>query len=249
MKNPFLAFRSVPVSDEGNPPDRIMADHQSPVQQLLNTYRNLLEGPAKELAWYIDHTSRMNYYKAILKGMEFPQHVKNTLAFAEKVYHHVFEAVQHIPYDVGDIEDLCALMSFSPELSKNELRPAGVYISALVNASRKEHIVLKLPILQHSFNFLGFKLPTGKTLLFEGSAGDFTGAKLCGGFLHVEGPARNWCGIAMEQGEILITKDTGQKTGELMTGGKISVQGSILGIAKSRVAGEIYQKGKPVPTQ
>jgi len=226
-----------------------MADHQSPVQQLLNTYRNLLEGPAKELAWYIDHCSRMNNYKAILKGMEFPQHVKNTLAFAEKVYHHVFKAVQHIPYDVGDIEDLCALMSFSQELSRNELRPAGVYISALVNASRKERIVLKLPILQHSFNFLGFKLPTGKTLLFEGSAGDFTGAKLCGGFLHVEGPARNWCGIAMERGEILITKDTGQKTGELMTGGKISVQGSILGIAKSRVAGEIYQKGKPVPTQ
>ena len=226
-----------------------MADHQSPVQQLLNIYRNLLGGPAKELAWHIDHSSRMNTYKAILKGMEFPQHVKNTLAFAEKVYHHVFEAVQHITYDIGDIEDLCALMSFSPELSKNELRPAGVYISALVNASRKEHIVLKLPILQHSFNFLGFKLPTGKTLLFEGSAGDFTGAKLCGGFLHVEGPARNWCGIAMERGEILITKDTGQKTGELMTGGKISVQGSILGIAKSRVAGEIYQKGKPVPTQ
>lgn len=226
-----------------------MADHQSPVQQLLNTYRNLLEGPAKELAWYIDHTSRMNYYKAILKGMEFPQHVKNTLAFAEKVYHHVFEAVQHIHYDIGDIEDLCALMSFSPELSKNELRPAGVYISALVNASLKERIVLKLPILQHSFNFLGFKLPTGKTLLFEGSAGDFTGAKLCGGFLHVEGPTRNWCGIAMERGEILITRDTGQKTGELMTGGKISVQGSILGIAGSRVAGEIYQKGKPVPTQ
>ena len=181
--------------------------------------------------------------------MEFPQHVKNTLAFAEKVYHHVFEAVKHIPYDVGDIEDLCALMSFSPELSRNELRPAGVYISALVNASRKERIVLKLPILQHSFNFLGFKLPTGKTLLFEGSAGDFAGAKLCGGFLHVEGPARNWCGIAMERGEILITKDTGQKTGELMTGGKISVQCSILGIARSRVAGEIYQKGKPVPTQ
>lgn len=226
-----------------------MADHQSPVQQLLNTYRNLMGGQAKELAWYIEQSSRMNTYKATLKGMEFPEHVKNTLAFAEKVYHHVFEAVQHIPYDVGDIEDLCALMSFSPELSSDELMPAGVYISALVNASREERIVLKLPILQHSLSFLGFKLPTGKTLLFEGSAGDFTGARLCGGFLHVEGPARNWCGIAMDRGEILITKDTGQKTGELMTGGKISVQGSILGIAKSRVAGEIYQKGKPVPTQ
>jgi hypothetical protein len=224
----------------------MMVDAQRRVHQLLDTYRNLLGGAAEELAWYITRSSRMNTYKAVLKGMEFPQHVKTTLAFADKVYHHVFKAVEHIPYDVGDIEDLCALLSFSREFSRNELRPAGVYISALVNASRTERIVLKLPILQHPFHFLGFKLPAGKTLLFEGRAGDFTGAKLCGGFLHVEGPARNWCGIAMEQGEILITKDIGQKTGEFMTGGKISVQGSILGIARSRVAGEIYQKGKQV---
>ena len=101
--------------------------------------------------------------------------------------------------------------------------------------------MLKLPLIEHPFHFLGFKLPAGKTLFIEGSAGDFTGAKLCGGALQVEGPTRNWCGIAMQQGEIVITEDAGQKTGELMTVGRIIVQGSILGIAGSRVAGEIYQ--------
>jgi len=246
MRNPFLEFRSIPVSGEESPFLPMTADRQTRVQELLNNYYSLLEGPAKELSWCIKQSSRMNTYRAVLKGMEFPQHVKRTLAFADTFYRHVFKDVQHIGYDVEDIEDLCALLGFSSKFSNNQLRPAGVYISALVNASRADRVILKLPLLQHPFHLLGFKMPTGKFLLFQGNAGDFTGAGLSGGFLQVEGSARNWCGIAMEQGEILITGDTGQKTGELMTGGKISVKGSILGVARSRLAGEIHQRGKLV---
>jgi hypothetical protein len=218
---------------------------QDRLQQLLNQYRRLLP-QAEKLTRFINQSVRMNSYKTTLKYLDFPHHVNRTLARADQVYQYAFEAVQNIACDPEDLEDLCALLCFSREFNKNELMPAGLYLSVLVNTSPAGRIKLALPISQPTFHFLGFGLPTGKTLTFQGNLGDFTGARLNGGCLRVASSSRNWCGLAMEQGEILIEQDCGQKTGEMMAGGRINVNGSILGLARSQSAGGIYLKGRAV---
>ena len=246
MKNPFFDFRSVPVTEEEILFERMMWDKQALVQQLLDGYCNLLQGPAEEFVLFIKQSCGLNTFKAMFKSIDLLRPVKRTLAFANQVYDNAFKTVRDIRYEAADIEDLCTVLGFSSELPKNELRPAGVYVSALVNASQSNRIILKIRTLQYPFHFLGFKLPAGKTLIVQGNVGDFAGAGLSGGYLQVEGSARNWCGTAMEKGKILITQDAGQKTGEMMTGGIICVEGPTLGIADSRSAGKIYQMGKLV---
>ncbi len=48
----------------------------------------------------------------------------------------------------------------------------------------------------------------------------------------------------MMKGEILVTEDAGQITGDWMRGGEIRVEGEIGSVGKTRFGGRIYQQGK-----
>jgi formylmethanofuran dehydrogenase subunit C len=53
----------------------------------------------------------------------------------------------------------------------------------------------------------------------------------------------------MLNGKILISKHTGQNTGEWMQGGEIHVDGQVRSVGKSLFGGRVYQKGKLIASQ
>lgn len=98
--------------------------------------------------------------------------------------------------------------------------------------------------IKQKIDFLGYRLPKGKTLVFDGDVGDFVGAGLCGGDLFVEGSTENWAGAGMREGSLFISHNAGLKTGEWKNGGEIHVEGSIGSLGIHINGGFIYQAGQ-----
>lgn len=222
MKNPFLDFKSVPVTKREMPLDRIVRSKQAIMDRMIEGYLTLMEEEVKGLVWLVGQSHEVRTYNAALRS------------------------IQGLQYDQDDIEELCAELDSAKKVPYLISGPAGIYLSALINQSREDRVLLRLQDFERSFHFLGYRLPEGKTLILRGNVGDFIGASLVGGRLVVEGSAGNWCGAGMTGGEILVTGHTGQKTGEWMRGGKIQVEGRIWGVGQSRFGGEIYHRGRPI---
>jgi hypothetical protein len=244
MKNPFLDFKDVAISDPELPLERIVRENRQVLDDLLAAHRNLDQDQVKEFCRLLSHGLKFNAYKAWLLGMELPKFVSDTLASASAVYASSLQLVGDIQYARHDIEELCAFLGVAREPDFELCGPMGLYISALINASDERFFTLDLqpyPVLHH---FLGFRLAADKHLLVKGNLGHFSGAGLCGGFLEVNGSTGSWCGAAMAGGRIHIHGDALSKTGERMTGGQISVGGSIREIAKFRSGGEIRNRSE-----
>ena len=220
MKNPFLEFRSVPYHRKEIPLERIVRAKQQVMESILEGYLHLVEDEAKDLVWLVEHSRVF------------------------KAYHNAVNSIQEINYDQDDIEEFCAELDSSTKIPYMIMGPAGIYVSALINESQEDRIVLRLKDFQRSFHLIGYRLPQQKTLVLQGNVGDFIGANLDGGCLVVEGDAGNWCGAGMEKGEILITGNTGKNTGEWMRGGEIRVEGYINSVAKHFSGGKIYEQEK-----
>ena len=222
MKDPFLDFRSVSYQKKEIPLERIVRVKQEVMDNILESYFHLIEEEAKDLVWLVEHSRVVKTYNAAIEG------------------------IQDLHYDHDDIEDFCSQLDSSSKIPYMISGPTGIYISALINHSREDRIILSLQDYQRTFHFLGYRLPEGKTLVLQGNVGDFIGAGLSGGHLVVEGSTGNWCGAGMMNGEIYITKQTGQRTGEWMRGGEIHVDGSIWSTGKTVFGGKIYNRGKQI---
>jgi hypothetical protein len=229
MKNPFLDFRSVPYQKKEIPLERIVREKEETLEHLVQGYLQLVEEEVRDLVWLVEESK------------------------VEKAYGAALKRIDGIQYDADDIDEFCALLDRSNKAPYLISGPAGIYISALVNRAREDHIVLCPKDYERTFHFLGYKLPEGKTLVLQGDVGDFTGAGLFGGCLIVEGSAGNWCGAGMMKGQIRVVQNAGQNTGEWMRGGEIHVEGTIQSVGSKfygntgyRVlfGGKIYQKGK-----
>ncbi len=229
MKNPFLDFRSLPYRKKEIPLERIVREKEETLEHLVQGYLQLVEEEVRDLVWLVEESK------------------------VEKAYGAALKRIDGIPYDADDIDEFCALLDRSNKTPYLISGPAGIYISALVNRAREDHIVLCPKDYERTFHFLGYKLPEGKTLVLQGDVGDFTGAGLFGGCLIVEGSAGNWCGAGMMKGQIRVVQNTGRNTGEWMRGGEIHVDGTIQSVGSKfygntgyRVlfGGKIYQQGK-----
>jgi formylmethanofuran dehydrogenase subunit C len=220
MKNPFRDFRSFHYQKKEIPLERIVRAKREVMDHMLEGYLRLVEAEAKELVWLVEHSRVVKAYSAAVKS------------------------IQELKYDQDDIEEFCDELDSSNKISYMISGPAGIYLSALINQSQEDRIVLRLKDYQKTFHFIGYRLPDTKTLLLQGNVGDFTGANLNGGRLVVEGAAGNWCGAGMIKGEILVTESTGRNTGEWMRGGEIHVDGWIRGLGKTALRGRIYERGK-----
>ena len=229
MKNPFLDFRSALYEKREIPLDRIVRAKEETLERLVEGYLQLVEEEVRDLVWLAEESK------------------------VEKAYNTAIRRIDNLEYHADDIDEFCALLDGSNKIPYLISGPAGIYISALVNRARYDHIVLCPKDYERTFHFLGYKLPEGKTLVLQGDVGDFTGAGLFGGCLLVEGSAGNWCGAGMMKGEIRISNNAGQNTGEWMRGGEIHVDGTIQSVGTKfygntgyRVlfGGKIYQKGK-----
>jgi hypothetical protein len=229
MKNPFLDFRVFPYQQKELPLDRIVKEREETLEHLVQGYLQLVEEEVRDLVWLAEESK------------------------IEKAYGAAVKKIDGFEYDADDIDEFCALLDSSNKIPYLISGPAGIYISALVNRAKEDHIVLCPKDYERTFHFLGYKLPEDKTLILQGDVGDFTGAGLFGGCLIVEGSTGNWCGAGMMKGEIRVVHNVGQNTGEWMRGGEIHVDGIVKSVGTKfygntgyRVlfGGKIYQKGK-----
>ena len=222
MKNPFLDFQAVSHKKQEIPLNRIVRAKQKAMERILGGYLALVEAEAKDFVWRVEQSRVLKTYDAAVKR------------------------IQGLQYDQDDIEEFCGELDSSQKIPYMIEGPAGIYISALINQSREDRIVLRLKDFQKSFHLLGYRLPSGKTLAIKGDVGDFIGAGLTGGRLMIEGAAGNWCGAGMMQGEILVSGSAGWKTGEWMKAGEIHVEGWIRSVGKNIFGGRIYERGELV---
>ena len=242
MKNPFLDFKKVTLVNKDIPLERIVRNNRQVMDKLLTGYQCLAQDNVKELCRLLAHGLNFNVYKTLLSSMEMPKFLANTLTIALTVYESSLQLIRGIQYAPHDIEELCAFMGLSKEADLKLSGPMGLYISALINASKEHSFELNLNNYQGGLHFLGFRLEAGKHLSVIGDLGHFTGAGLLGGYLEVTGSTGSWCGAGMMDGRIEITGDALSKTGEQMNGGQIQVRGRIREIAKYRSGGEIHSK-------
>jgi hypothetical protein len=242
VKNPFLDFKNVTVTSKEIPLEQIVRRNRQVMDALLDAYHCLAHDLVKELCRLLDHGMRFNVYKSMLPGIELPKLLKSTLTHAEAVYQSILPAIQAIEYAPSDIEELCAFNELSKEADVEPSGPMGIYLSALINASRERHFALNLHNRNSRLHFLGFRLEKGKRLSVRGDVGHFTGAGLRGGYLKITGSTGSWCGADMSCGRIEITGDALSKTGVQMKGGQIHVDGRIHEVAKYRSGGEIQSR-------
>ncbi|MFQ6038975.1 MAG: hypothetical protein ACE5LV_10210 [Candidatus Aminicenantales bacterium] len=220
MKNPFLEFQALPLKRKEIPLERIVRAKEQVMDHIVEGYLRLVEDEVKDLVWLVEHSRVVKAYSAAVKS------------------------IRDLQYDPDDIEEFCTELDSSNKIPYMISGPAGIYLSALVNHAEQDRIVLRLRDYQRTFNFLGYRLPDGKTLVLQGDVGDFIGAGLSGGRLVVEGSTGNWCGAGMMKGEIVVTEHAGQNTGEWMRGGEVHVDGRIRSVGKTLFGGRIYQRGK-----
>ena len=81
-------------------------------------------------------------------------------------------------------------------------------------------------------------MPEHVVLLFSGNTGNFSGDKICGGTLTIEGDACGWVGDSMTNGKILIKGSAGVSVGTHMSGGTITIEKDV-----GAFAGEIMNGG------
>jgi len=223
MHNPFCDFQSYQYKQSREIPlDRIIQSKRKTMEEIIEGYLKLSEKEVKEMVWLVEHSRIVKAYSAAM------------------------ETVKNLDYDSDDIEEFCHELDKGGKIPYLISGPAGIYVSALCNNAKEPELHLKLFELKRTFHFLGYRLPEGKSLVLEGSVGDFIGTGLSGGRLVVEGSAGNWTGAGMVKGEIVVREHTGQNTGEWMKGGVIRVGGHIRGIGKSLSGGTIYQRERTV---
>ena len=197
MKNPFGDFQAVVYEKKEIPLKRIVKAGQEALSKILDGYLQIVEAEARDFVWLVEQSRVLRTYNTAVKQ------------------------IQGLHYDPDDIEEFCSELDSSSKIPYMIEGPAGIYLSALINQLGEERIVLRLKDFKKKFHLLGYRLPTGKTLVIQGDVGDFIGTSLVGGHLIVEGSVGNWCGAGMLQGEIRVTGSAGWKTGEWMKAGEI----------------------------
>jgi len=216
MKNPFEAFQGARNQRHEIPLDQILKNKEQTLSTILAGYEELLKNEAKDLVWLMQYSTVIKAY-----------------SMAEK-------RIEDIRYTAEDIEEFCYALDRTDQIPYLITGPAGVYISALCNHAEEEGITLHLRDINVKLNLVGYRLPPEKSLVIEGSMGDFTGIGLDGGTLTVEGSCKNYTGAGMKRGQLIVRHNLGFNTGHGMTGGEIHVGGRIKGLGKI-VGGKVHE--------
>ena len=225
MVNPFQAFRAYAAPQREIPLDRILAQRDQTLQQLLQSYQAFVEEESQQLVWVVEQGALSRAYATAvdtLKGIEFA---------------------------VEDVEDMCMELDSAAAPLASLGAPSGLFIAAMCNQSEERDITLNLRSMTRRWPFLGYRLPRGRRLFLEGDVGDFVGALLEGGEVTVTGNAGNYAGIGMRDGRLHIGYSSGKHTGEGMRGGVLEIKGRIAELGKVK-DGAIYEGEQQVfPTQ
>jgi hypothetical protein len=216
MVNPFQAFRSYTVPQRDIPLDRIIAQRDRVLQQLLQSHQTFLEEESRQLVWVVEQGALSRAYTTAV------------------------DMIQDIEFTVEDVEDMCLELDSTTRDILPLGAPSGLFIAAMCNHAQEHDITLNLRSLTRRWPFLGYRLPRGRRLRLEGDVGDFVGALLEGGDIIVTGNAGNYTGIGMRSGQLHIGYSSGKHTGEGMRGGTLRVQGRIADLGRAQ-EGKIYE--------
>jgi len=214
--NPFQAFQAYAAPKHEIPLDRILAQRDRVLQQLLQSHQTFLEEESRQLVWVVEQGALSRAYATAV------------------------EMLQGIEYTVEDVEDMCLELDHTTKDVISLGAPSGLFIAAMCNHTPERDITLNLRLLTRRWPFLGYRLPCGRRLHLEGDVGDFVGALLEGGDIFVTGNAGNYAGIGMRSGHLHIGYSSGKHTGEGMRGGTLRVQGRIAELGKVK-EGQIYE--------
>ncbi|ETW93404.1 MAG: hypothetical protein ETSY1_39385 [Candidatus Entotheonella factor] len=221
MVNPFQAFRAYAAPQREIPLDRILAQRDHTLQQLLQSYQAFVEEESQQLVWVVEQGALSRAYTTavdMLKGIDFA---------------------------VEDVEDMCMELDGTAAPLASLGAPSGLFIAAMCNQSEERDITLNLRSMSRRWPFLGYRLPRGRRLFLEGDVGDFVGALLEGGEVTVAGNAGNYAGIGMKDGHLQIGYSSGKHTGEGMRGGILEIKGRITELGKVK-DGIIYEGDQQV---
>ena len=215
MVNPFQAFRTYTAPEREIPLDRIIAQRDRVLQQLMQSYQTFVEEERTQLVWVVEQGALSRAYATAM------------------------ESLQDIEFTVEDIEDMCLELDVTNGAAAPLGAPSGLFLAAMCNQVSVPEVTLDLRPLTRRWPFLGYRLPHGRRLHLEGDVGDFVGALLEGGEVTVNGNAGNYAGIGMHAGRLLIDYSCGKHTGEGMRGGSIRVQGRIASLGRVK-HGTVY---------
>jgi hypothetical protein len=221
MVNPFQAFRHYAGTRRELPLDRIIAQRDHVLQQLLQSYQAFVEEESRQLVWVVEQGALSRAYTTAV------------------------DVLQDIHFTVEDVEDMCTELDGASGATTPLGAPSGLFIAAMCNHTEEREITLNLRSMTRRWPFLGYRLPRGRRLFLEGDVGDFVGALLEGGEVTVTGNAGNYAGIGMRSGTLQIGYSSGKNTGEGMRGGVLRVQGRIAELGKIK-QGAIYEGNQQV---
>ncbi len=127
----------------------------------------------------------------------------------------------------------------------------GCYISALINMTEDEEVVLLLGGLGEKVQEIGYRLE-GKTLVVEGDCGSYVGKEMRSGRIIVKGSVRFGTGDGMTGGEIRITGNIEGfgtvKGGDIYRGNKrVDPKATTATYDFDRTSFRSYFKDKPLP--
>jgi len=218
----FEDFKDYPYRIREIPLDRMIRPKRRVMEQIIEGYAQCLKTEARDLSREVENGK-----------------VIKAFALAEPI-------LRALEYDVEDIEDFFIEFRNGDKgsIPMKISGLTGIYLSALFNNVPDEKIELDLRPIKQRIDFLGYMLPTGKTLVLKGDAGNFVGAGLGGGDLYVEGSAGDYSGAGMRAGRLYISHQAGLITGEWKSGGEIHVEGGIGSLGMHITGGYVYQAGK-----
>lgn len=208
MVNPFQAFRTYAAPQREIPLDRILAQRDQTLQQLLQSYQAFVEEESRQLIWVVEQGALSRAYTTAV------------------------DMLQGIEFAVEDVEDMCMELDGTVGPLASLGAPSGLFIAAMCNHAQERDITLNLRSMTRRWPFLGYRLPRGRRLFLDGDVGDFVGALLEGGEVTVNGNAGNYAGIGMKDGYLHISYSSGKHTGEGMRGGVLQIKGRITELGK-----------------
>ncbi len=158
-------------------------------------------------------------------------------------YSSILNSLKETNYSSKDIRDFSIFLKEYELLSKLHSVKTGLFLSALINASKEENFEIVISHLNDIINHLGFE--NKKNVIVIGDAGIFFGAQMREGKLIVKGNAKDFSGAGMYAGEIFVEGSLGNFTGTGMRGGKIYIKTTLEGnTGHNSQGGEIHAQEK-----
>jgi formylmethanofuran dehydrogenase subunit C len=206
----------------------------NPILRAEDLFDNLdkEEREPEDLRIKVEKSERL---EEIVKGFEKAMIVdENSL---EKYYNEILRLIQITPNSKEILEFSILMGNYQDYI--NFKRNSGLYLSALINKSNEQEIIINTFHLEKIPSFLGIN-NNGKTIHINEDAGDYFGTSMIKGTIHV-GNVVNYLGEDMKGGTI-YAENAGDSVGYSMQGGTIHVKNATFNLGQNMQGGTIHVK-------